>query len=99
MRGITAFILAFAAVAHVVMVRGAMLQMDLYLGDEKCVGHELDEDDEATFKVAATSKSNESDKQQLVVTVRRRVPSAPGTTPLPIEVDSSQLPSSNSPRS
>ena len=67
MRGITAFILAFAAFVH---VRGAMLQMELYLGDERCVGHELDEDDEATFKVAATSKSAESDKQQLVVTVR-----------------------------
>ena len=47
----------------------AMLQMDLVLGEERCVGHELDEDDEATFKVAAESKSKEADKQQVVVTV------------------------------
>jgi len=47
----------------------AMLQMDIVLGEERCVGHELDEDDEATFKVAAESKSKEADKQQLLVTV------------------------------
>ena len=47
----------------------AMLQMDIVLGEERCVGHELDEDDEATFKVAADSKSKEADKQQLLVTV------------------------------
>ena len=50
-------------------VRAALLQMELTLGEERCVGHELDEDDEATFKIAATSKSTEVEKQNVIVTI------------------------------
>ena len=62
-------VLLIALFGLVKISTGAMLQMDIVLGEERCVGHELDEDDEATFKVAAESKSKESDKQQLLVTV------------------------------
>lgn len=50
-------------------VHPALLQMELTLGEERCVGHELDEDDEATFKVAATSESTEVEKQNVIVTI------------------------------
>ncbi len=63
------FIVCIVLVSIVSYVRPALLQMELTLGEERCVGHELDEDDEATFKVAATSKSTEVDKQNVIVTI------------------------------
>ena len=46
-----------------------VLQIEMYHGDERCVGADLDENDDVIFRVGASSKSEYAKEQFLVVTV------------------------------
>jgi hypothetical protein len=46
-----------------------MLQLDLYLGEDRCLGQGLDENDDAVFKIGASSKSSKASELSVIVTV------------------------------
>jgi hypothetical protein len=46
------------------------LRMDLFNGEEKCIGQDFDIGDKVVFKIGASSKSDHGHSQTLRVTVR-----------------------------
>jgi hypothetical protein len=47
-----------------------MLQVDVFLGEDRCIGQGLDENDDAMFKMAVSSKSDKASEISVIATVR-----------------------------
>lgn len=49
-----------------------MLQVELFLGEDRCIGQGLDENDDALFKMGVSSKSSKASEVSVIATVRAK---------------------------